>query len=168
MFFRRTLLLLALCFTSLTSCNQYNVGVRSFYNLNTDSYKLAESQIVQLYRDGTFKAGSDSLTMLIARSIPNYPIDSAKNEWTKEGYRKHQLGAVEKQDFVVFYPNNNTYYYYEITNCGGAFGCDVHVHSIIKKDPNTGRRIDISWQDAGPSLQEFEDRLLPTIIQKFK
>ena len=78
------------------------------------------------------------------------------------------MGAVVKQDFVVFYPTTNTYYYYEITNCGGPFGCDVHVSSIIKKDPNTGRRIDILWQDAGTSLQEFEDRLLPKITQGFK
>ena len=168
MFFRRTLPILALGSISLTNCSEYNVGVRSFYNLNTDSYKLAEARIIQLYRDGIFKTNSDSLTKLIARSIPNFRIDIAKNEWTKDGYRKYQLGAVAGQDFVVFYPNTNTYYYYEITNCGGPFGCDVHVSSIIRKNLNTGRRINIPWQDAGASLQEFEDKLLPRITQRLK
>ena len=72
------------------------------------------------------------------------------------------------QDFVVFYPISQTYYHYEITNCGGAFGCDVQVNSIIKKGSLTGRKTDIQWRDAGPSLQEFEDKLLPIILQKFK
>ena len=108
------------------------------------------------------------MTKLIGRNIPNFPIDSAENEWTRDGYRKYRLGDIVKQDFVVFYPISQTYYYYEITNCGGAFGCDLHVHSIIKKDQLTGRRIDVKWQDAGKSLQEFEDKLLPIILQKFK
>ena len=168
MYFRLNLFYLTLITATLTSCSEYNIGVRSFYNLKTDSYRVAEARIIQLYRNGTFKTNSDSLTKLIGRSIPNFPVDSAKNEWTNDGYRKYQLGTVVKQDFVVFYPISQTYYYYEITNCGGPFGCDVHVNFIIKKDPLTGRRVDIQWQDAGPSLQEFEVKLLPIILQEFK
>ncbi|WP_426059496.1 hypothetical protein [Hymenobacter sp. B1770] len=172
MVYRHARLYLTLIIATLASCNQYNtqynIGVRSFYNLKTNSYKVAEAQIVQLYRDGTLETNSDSLTKLIARSIPGFPIDSAQNECTKHGYRKYQLGAVVKQDFVVFYPVSQTYYHYEITNCGGPSGCDVHVNFIIKKDPHTGKRVDVQWQDAGPSLQEFEDQLLPIILQKFQ
>ena len=165
MFYRITLLYLTLATAALTSCSEYNIGVRSFYNLKTDSYKIAEARIIQLYRDGIFETNSDTLTKLIGRSIPDFPIDSAKNEWTKDGYRKYQLGTIIKQDFVVFYPNSQTFYHYEITNCGGAFGCDVHVNFIIRRDPYTGKRVDIRWQDAEPSLQEFEDKLLPSILQ---
>ena len=153
---------------TLTSCSEYNIGVRSFYKLNTASYKVAQSRIIRLYKNGTFKINSDSLRRLIWRSIPGFPIDSAKNEWTPDGYRKYQLGATVEQDFVVFYPISQTYYYYEIVNCGGAFGCEVHVRGILKSDPSTGRRIDVRWQDAGPYLQEFEDKLLPIILKEFR
>ena len=78
MFHRHPLLYITLATTVLTSCSEYNIGFRSFYNLKTDSYKIAEARIVQLYRDGTFRTNSDSLTKLIGRSIPLFPIDSAK------------------------------------------------------------------------------------------
>ena len=164
----RTALYFVFALGALASCSEYNIGVRSFYNLETNSYKVAQARIIQLYRNKTFETNSDSLTRLICRSIPGFPMDSAKNEWTPDGYRKYQLGATVKQDFVVFYPRSQTYYHYEIVNCGGAFGCDVHVHFITKSDPLTGKRIDIPWYDAGPYLQEFEDELLPSILQEFK
>ena len=95
-------------------------------------------------------------------------MDSTANEWTPDGYRKYQLGATVKQAFVVYYPISQTYYHYEIVNCGGTFGCGVHVYFIIKSDPATGERMDISWRDAGPYLQEFEDKLLPSILEELK
>jgi hypothetical protein len=168
MFYRCTLLFFLLTTAALTGCGQYNAGFRSFYSLGTDSYKVAEARIVQLYRNGTFKTNSDSLTKIIGHSIPDSPINSLKNEWTRDGYRKYQLGTVVKQDFVVFSPASQTYYYYEITNCGGVTGCDVHVHSIIKQDPVTRKRQHIPWQDAEVSLREFEDQLLPILLGKTK
>ena len=108
--YRRTALYFVFALGALASCREYNIGVRSFYNLETDSYKVAQARIIQLYRNKTFETNSDSLTRLICRSIPGFPMDSVKNEWTPDGYRKYQLGATVKQDFVVFYPRSQTYY----------------------------------------------------------
>ena len=155
-----------LCGTVLTGCNQYNVGIRSFYNLETDSYKDAEARIVQLYREGRFITNSDSLTSLVNHSTRNSSFGKFRNEWTKDGFRKHSLGTIIKQDFVVYQAENQFYYYYEITNCGGLSGCQVHVHSIVRKSPSTGGIQRVRWEEAGPMLREFEDKVLPAILKK--
>jgi hypothetical protein len=64
----------------------------------------------------------------------------------------------------VYHPPTQTYYLYEITNCGGPSGCDIHVHSIEHADA-TGSYNSISWDKAGPYLDEFEHSLLPTLRQ---
>ena len=150
-----------------TACGTYNISVRAFYHLGTDKYKRVEGALINLYKNGIFKTNADTLNWLIARSIPGYTEQAIPNEWSADGYRKYDLdlgaGVLQKQDFVVYYPKNRHFYYLEITNCGSAFGCDIFVNRIIGQNLVTGSQVVVSWEKAGPALQDFEDNLLPAI-----
>jgi hypothetical protein len=67
------LCLTALGFT-LIGCDQYNVGVRSFYGVESNNYKRVEAGIIQLYRKGVFQTNSDT------SSSPTSANNSARHD----------------------------------------------------------------------------------------